>query len=468
MQGTIYLPYLHEWNPHNPIASNLVGLAEICSSVFSIEPPLFSKPTVAAPVSSTTSSSSSAYAVNAYGFGGASATGATPAMASSYSTPIAAATAAPVTLNSYGTSAAINSNRNAISAAGYPASSSGMGSSMGSGMGSSMGSGMGGGPVAAVARPNMTFSAVATTANAAMAFGSVSATGAAQAQAKRKELLDKVNMKLQERVYSLHSQYNKELAAEFQNEKYLEASKQEAEEHIEIMKKMIEEMNQSLQQIEDQKVALQKWTEEQEQKAQPAPEDHLQAYDDLSNQIVRLNGEINAIDDALYFLERALVSSQNKSIDLNGFLREVRNLARQQFMCRAHLAKIQNHCINSNMQQQQTQQQMAPPQPQPTSVASPPVMAPSMSTAPAPMSAAVPAPIPSNMMSYQQSPIPVMSAMGGMAPVAAVMAPSYGAYPAVPANTMPNAPTHLPPVGLTGYSAVPASTHYQPNAYPAL
>ena len=44
MQGLVFLPYLHEWKQD----SNLVGLVEITSNVFSIEPPLFSKPAASA------------------------------------------------------------------------------------------------------------------------------------------------------------------------------------------------------------------------------------------------------------------------------------------------------------------------------------------------------------------------------------------------------------------------------------
>ncbi|KAJ1400840.1 ubiquitin E2 variant, partial [Ochromonadaceae sp. CCMP2298] len=38
--GAVSLPYLREWTS----GSNLVGMIETCSAVFSIEPPLFAKP----------------------------------------------------------------------------------------------------------------------------------------------------------------------------------------------------------------------------------------------------------------------------------------------------------------------------------------------------------------------------------------------------------------------------------------
>lgn len=70
------------------------------------------------------------------------------------------------------------------------------------------------------------------------------------------------------------------------------------------------------------------------------PADRLVPYDPLSQQIVRLNSEILAIDDAFYYMERALVSSRNDKVDLGTFLKECRQLARKQFLCKAHLRYV--------------------------------------------------------------------------------------------------------------------------------
>jgi hypothetical protein len=69
-------------------------------------------------------------------------------------------------------------------------------------------------------------------------------------------------------------------------------------------------------------------------------------------------GEINAIDDVFYFLERGLVL---RKIDLNSFQEKSRALARQQFLYKAHLFKIQNQInsmfVNPSSFPQQLQQQ---------------------------------------------------------------------------------------------------------------
>lgn len=63
--------------------------------------------------------------------------------------------------------------------------------------------------------------------------------------------------------------------------------------------------------------------------------------------MVHTLAEHHAIEDALYFLDRAL---SNDEMELSVFLKEVRKLSRKQFMCQALLTKIH-----------ETQQQTAVP-----------------------------------------------------------------------------------------------------------
>lgn len=63
--------------------------------------------------------------------------------------------------------------------------------------------------------------------------------------------------------------------------------------------------------------------------------------------LIKTLAEYNAIEDALYFMDRAL---SNGEIELSVFLKEVRKLSRKQFMCQALIQKIN-----------ETQQQLAAP-----------------------------------------------------------------------------------------------------------
>ncbi len=69
-------------------------------------------------------------------------------------------------------------------------------------------------------------------------------------------------------------------------------------------------------------------------------EDRLVAYDPLSAQMVRLAAERAAIEDTIYYLERALANSENPSVQVTDFVKETRKLARSEFMKRSHLNKI--------------------------------------------------------------------------------------------------------------------------------
>lgn len=65
------------------------------------------------------------------------------------------------------------------------------------------------------------------------------------------------------------------------------------------------------------------------------------------DRLIKTLAEFNAIEDALYFMDRAL---SNGEIELSVFLKEVRKLSRKQFMCQALIQKINK-----------TQQQLAAP-----------------------------------------------------------------------------------------------------------
>jgi hypothetical protein len=82
------------------------------------------------------------------------------------------------------------------------------------------------------------------------------------------------------------------------------------------------------------------WSADEGSRPAPPATERLVPFDALSAQITRLSAEALAIDDAFYYLERALASSRNTTVDLNTFLKECRQLGRRQFLCKAHLRKI--------------------------------------------------------------------------------------------------------------------------------
>lgn len=72
-------------------------------------------------------------------------------------------------------------------------------------------------------------------------------------------------------------------------------------------------------------------------------EKRLVAYDALTEQIVRLHAESLAIEDAMFYLEKGLEgASDHCSVDAASHVKSMRRLAKQQFICKALLQKIQD------------------------------------------------------------------------------------------------------------------------------
>ena len=63
-------------------------------------------------------------------------------------------------------------------------------------------------------------------------------------------------------------------------------------------------------------------------------------FDPLSGQIVKLTAEQAAIEDCIYYLERALASASNPSVEISDFVFHTRKLSRDLFMRKQHLTKI--------------------------------------------------------------------------------------------------------------------------------
>lgn len=397
LQGLVFLPYLHEWNAE----SNLSGLVEITSSVFSIEPPLFSKPAVAAPSpilqAYANSSSSNASPVTVASSNPAvltsyaqtqrpSVTAGTPNYTTSTNITYASSANLYPTTTSSSSSAGASHNPAMGVAALTPYSSTPAIATPYSGSSSS-----GAAPATATAvyAPSPTIATVATASPAASTASSVTtysassfgitatstaqATAAAAAEAqkakdKRAKMIAEITRRMRDQLHTTQEILRVDMDNEFSTEKYLEQSNDKAQGNLRDLQSAIEQYEAALKLIAEKEVALSEWEAAEKEKPVPDVEQRLEPYDDLAAQIVKLNGELNAIDDAFYYLDRALEQGSNKSVDLNSYLKEIRRLAKQQFMCKATLMKInatyqQQQSMAQQMQQAQVRQTNAVPYP---------------------------------------------------------------------------------------------------------
>lgn len=315
LQGCIYLPYLHEWKQE----SNLIGLLEICSTVFSFDPPLFSKPTGPSAAVNPPSSSTAAAAVHGRPslteYNPTSTTYAQPVVHGSMyatATPATAAGAANTTNYTPNTTTNYNYNNYNPTTSTYPNNST----------------------ITANGNSNAAYGVPqATSLHSTQTSNKISETE------KHENLLLEVTSKIQQEIYRHQEQLKKDIDNEFSNQRYLEKSSNQLHQTKDEYITLIEQLQEGIININEKTKQLNEWDNNESSKEKNDLEDFIFSYDDLSNQIIKLNSECNAIDDIFYFLQKSLV---NKKIDCNTFLRESRQLSRKQFLFKSHLLKIQN------------------------------------------------------------------------------------------------------------------------------
>ena len=93
---------------------------------------------------------------------------------------------------------------------------------------------------------------------------------------------------------------------------------------------------------EQAKEAIEEWLKEARTKSSDSQSKTIDELvvptEPVHRQMMELAVKSHSITDALYFLDRAL---HKKTVDVPTHLKQVRRLAKQQFLAKAHLAKIQ-------------------------------------------------------------------------------------------------------------------------------
>eukprot|EP01031_Cornospumella_fuschlensis_P033004 gene33004-39921_t len=339
-QGCVYLPYLHEWKN----ASNLKGLVETASGVFSIEPPLFSKPTT--PTTNPTPSS------------GTYAAYPNSAIPTHNSTVYAAN-------NNYVTP----QNNN------YVTPQNGGAAAAGAGGGANMY-----GHIVSVATPNPISTTSTNTSNV---------TG--NDPLDKLNLIEEVSSQLQQRIHQVQVKLQHQLQVELEVQVALAESRRgvgvavnELKAYVDRGKKVEAEVNGKTEKLRAERlrregggkagptselgagvvggsekvggageVEMKVAEGEGSSKSLPNPAsapippptplaapplaDSLTPYDPVSQQLLTLLSSNAGVEDTYYVLHRAL---SNGLIDLPAYLKEVRKLATQQFLGKLHVRKI--------------------------------------------------------------------------------------------------------------------------------
>jgi len=304
--GKVYLPYLHEWRPET---HNLVELTVAMSSVFSADPPVFSRPPAPAPAATATATASVSEPPPPF----SAALNSSSLGSGTYS---ASATYNTSSGNNWRTQQEELEAALAASAAEAAAQQ------------------------AEARRREQELIEAAERESAAAAYE----------QAQKRQLQDALQSKLQAhfRQQSLQTLALVQEDAMDQQEQLEQtnALTQQLQYYRNLKKQLQHQCATAEQAVTD----VQEWLSEARDPANANNTNNnakKKTIDELcvpatavARQQLALAAEIAAIQDALYFLDRALYQDQ---MDATSHLKQVRSLAKRQFLAKAHLLKIMQH-----------------------------------------------------------------------------------------------------------------------------
>ena len=175
-------------------------------------------------------------------------------------------------------------------------------------------------------------------------------------QQKHRQLQQQVTKKVLEHIGDTMKKCEANYQQDWRDQHFLKHSKTRIEEEIENNSKAKDELSKYVTTVEAKTKEIQEWLEDYSTKKQEngganqetSVDDLCQPASVLHKQMLDLSAENAAISDALYFLDRGMYMGH---MDCNTHLKTVRKLAKRQFLIRAHLIKIDQIIVqkqNSN------------------------------------------------------------------------------------------------------------------------
>lgn len=139
---------------------------------------------------------------------------------------------------------------------------------------------------------------------------------------------------------------------EFKTQFDLKISQEQVIQVISDLKQQKESLSKALQDMTVLSDNLDKWIEEKEKSsANNSIDSHMQAYDAVSDQLIRWHAEQMASEDTLYKLDSGIASDKkHPTLTLDNFIQQTRKLSRQHFVAKYNIEKINSKItINNNM-----------------------------------------------------------------------------------------------------------------------
>ncbi|CAM9919938.1 unnamed protein product [Scytosiphon promiscuus] len=175
---------------------------------------------------------------------------------------------------------------------------------------------------------------------------------------KKEKLL---TTKLQGELRAMYESLRADMDAAFETQAQLEDDRHEVEEDVEELSRRNKELARLIQVSKERERELDTYLQDKKKEGEPSVDDLIEPKDALSDQMLRLVAENAALEDALYYLDVGLTDSV---ITVDVFLKEIRRLARKQFVARATAKKVERiqeevNAQRANFHAQQQQQQQA-------------------------------------------------------------------------------------------------------------
>jgi hypothetical protein len=328
--GKVYLPYLHEWKANT---HNLVELVVAMSSVFSADPPAFTRAPEPAPAMNTNTTARA--------------------------TPVESSLSLPPPPDFDTVLQNTNTNTTASLQQRETQDQESFRSSIPSWQRDAEAI------LAAEAAEANQAAATARQAEAEQqAKLQAAADRAAWEQARSQSSKEQVVLKLQQRLQQVSQETSALVQQDWRDQQQLQAEGHPAEAQLMELQTLQRQLQRLLATADEKTVAVQVWLDEaaaaaqqqQESLAAAAADDNnnnqavsvdeaVQPATAVQRQMMELSAENAAVTDALYFLDRGLYKGH---LDCSLHLRQVRRLAKRQFLVRAHLIKIQQGLLNNN------------------------------------------------------------------------------------------------------------------------
>lgn len=157
---------------------------------------------------------------------------------------------------------------------------------------------------------------------------------------KMEEVKEQVTQKISIYLAKVTEETKVSAQSDWRDQEQLKASKKAIAEELERLQKTKEQLQQHISVVDTKTEEIEQWLEESknsEQRKEADVDEICQPVSKSHAQMLDLSAENAALTDVLYFLDRGMYMGQ---MDCNTHLKSVRKLAKSQFLVRAHLIKI--------------------------------------------------------------------------------------------------------------------------------